>query len=450
MSIYKHNYRAYTGRLTPKWSRILVLARYGFAEIWSSKITIALFVLCLLPAFVSLVGIYLANNPLARMLVGANGPQTVSIDARFFLIVLQAHAWLALVLAAWIAPRLITFDLADNALPILLSHPISRFGYVAGKFVALFGCLSAVTWVPCLALFAYQSYSSPTPWAGQHRDDRGGAVCGRGAVGAVSFDIGARIIFVGEVENAGDGGDLRGHLLAGGNRRGGYRGASHALGLSAECALHDFGAMAANAGRSAKLAWPADGTPQRGHRFDAGPGAVDRGCDVKRTNSCAGSGARMNDRIVLEDVSKFYGEVLGVNRISLSLPPGITTLVGPNGSGKTTLMNLMTGLVQPSRGSLSVLGLKPGDGNEFFRNVGYCTQFDSFPRGLTGWQFVMDGLMLHGIHYEEAHRLAAESCEQGTAGRCGQPQDRRVQQGDAAEDPAGAGDRASSARVGSG
>ena len=55
----------------------------------------------------------------------------------------------------------------------------------------------------------------------------------------------------------------------------------------------------------------------------------------------------MNDRIIFEDVSKFYGEVLGVNQISLSIPPGITTLVGPNGSGKTTIMNLMTGLVQP-------------------------------------------------------------------------------------------------------
>ncbi len=128
----------------------------------------------------------------------------------------------------------------------------------------------------------------------------------------------------------------------------------------------------------------------------------------------------MNDRIVFDDVSKFYGEVLGVNRISLSLPPGITTLVGPNGSGKTTLMNLMTGLVQPSRGSVSVLGLNPGEGYEFFRNVGYCTQFDSFPRGLTGWQFVMDGLMLHGMSYDEAHRLAIESCE-------------RVQLGDAVD-----------------
>jgi ABC-type transport system involved in multi-copper enzyme maturation permease subunit len=68
-------------------------------------------------------------------------------------------------MASWIAPRLITFDLADNALPILLSHPISRFGYVFGKFIALFLSLSLATWLPCLLLFIYQGYSSPQPWA---------------------------------------------------------------------------------------------------------------------------------------------------------------------------------------------------------------------------------------------------------------------------------------------
>ena len=66
-------------------------------------------------------------------------------------------------------------------------------------------------------------------------------------------------------------------------------------------------------------------------------------------------------RIVFEDVSKFYGEVLGVNRVTLSLPPGITSLVGPNGSGKTTLMNLMTGLIRPTRGRVTVLGLASDD-----------------------------------------------------------------------------------------
>jgi len=117
------------------------------------------------------------------------------------------------------------------------------------------------------------------------------------------------------------------------------------------------------------------------------------------------------DQIVFEDVSKFYGEVLGVNRITLSIPPGITTLVGPNGAGKTTLMNLMTGLVQPSSGHLSVMGLTPADATEFFRNVGYCTQFDFFPRGLTGWQFLLDSLMLHGMSKTDAYRLTFEAIE---------------------------------------
>ena len=119
----------------------------------------------------------------------------------------------------------------------------------------------------------------------------------------------------------------------------------------------------------------------------------------------------MNDRIVFENVSKFYGEVLGVNRVLLSIPPGVTSLVGPNGSGKTTLMNLMTGLVQPSRGNISVLGLTPGNADRFFRQVGYCTQFDSFPRRLTGWEFLLDSLLLHGMSESDAFRLAGEAIE---------------------------------------
>src|SRR5258708_38299402 len=91
--------------------------------------------------------------------------------------------------------------------------------------------------------------------------------------------------------------------------------------------------------------------------------------------------------VMFENVSRFYGEVLGVNRVTLSIPPGITSLVGPNGSGKTTLMNLITGLVRPTRGGIRVLGIAPSDPAALFKVVGYATQFDSFPRGLTGFEF---------------------------------------------------------------
>jgi ABC-2 type transport system ATP-binding protein len=118
-----------------------------------------------------------------------------------------------------------------------------------------------------------------------------------------------------------------------------------------------------------------------------------------------------NDRIGFEDVSKFYGEILGVNRVNLSIPPGVTSLVGPNGSGKTTLMNLMTGLVRPTRGRIRVLGLDPGEPEKLFKILGYSTQFDSFPKGLTGFQFVYSYLRLGGSDAQTADQLARRAIE---------------------------------------
>jgi ABC-2 type transport system ATP-binding protein len=114
--------------------------------------------------------------------------------------------------------------------------------------------------------------------------------------------------------------------------------------------------------------------------------------------------------IVFEDVSKFYGDVLGVNRISLQIAPGITSLVGPNGSGKTTLMNLMTGLLRPTRGHLTVLGISPDEPELLFRKVGYCSQFDSFPRG-TAREFIEFYLRVHGYTQAETQALAHRALE---------------------------------------
>ena len=118
-----------------------------------------------------------------------------------------------------------------------------------------------------------------------------------------------------------------------------------------------------------------------------------------------------SDQISFDNVSKFYGEVLGVNRIHLTIPPGITSLVGPNGSGKTTLMNLMTGLIRPTRGMLSVLSMTPSDPENFFRTVGYCTQFDSYPKGFTGYEFVYSFLRLFGDSDQECRKLAWAAIE---------------------------------------
>jgi ABC-2 type transport system ATP-binding protein len=115
--------------------------------------------------------------------------------------------------------------------------------------------------------------------------------------------------------------------------------------------------------------------------------------------------------ISFRNVSRFYGEVLGINNVNLGIPSGVTSLVGPNGSGKTTLMNLMTGLIRPTRGEIEVLGIPPDRPEELCRIAGYCTQFDAFPKGLTGYQFVYSYLRLHDMTDGEAGRRAMAALE---------------------------------------
>lgn len=117
------------------------------------------------------------------------------------------------------------------------------------------------------------------------------------------------------------------------------------------------------------------------------------------------------ESLVLADVSKFYGEVLGVNHINLEIPPGLTGLVGPNGSGKSTLMNVMTGLLRPSKGSISILGMNPRDREGLFSQLGYCTQYDSFPVGATGLGFLLQTLQLQGFGKMDATQRAMETLE---------------------------------------
>jgi ABC-2 type transport system ATP-binding protein len=118
-----------------------------------------------------------------------------------------------------------------------------------------------------------------------------------------------------------------------------------------------------------------------------------------------------NQLIIFDDVSKFYGEILGVNRVNLQIAPGITSLVGPNGAGKSTLMNLMTGLLRPTRGKITLLGIPTDRPEQLFRKVGYCTQFDSFPRGVTGREFITSFLLVDGFNKQRAEELCNVALE---------------------------------------
>jgi ABC-2 type transport system ATP-binding protein len=130
-----------------------------------------------------------------------------------------------------------------------------------------------------------------------------------------------------------------------------------------------------------------------------------------RAETAAGGGGAVSDSIVFANVSKFYGDVLGVNRVDLNIPPGITSLVGPNGSGKTTLMNLMTGLVYPNSGTILVRGVSPFEPEKLMKQIGYATQYDAAPRGATGFDFVYTSLLMHGLPHADAERSTWQALE---------------------------------------
>jgi len=116
--------------------------------------------------------------------------------------------------------------------------------------------------------------------------------------------------------------------------------------------------------------------------------------------------------VTFDEVSRFYGEILGVNHVTLEIPPGITSLVGSNGSGKTTLMNLMTGLIHPDAGFVTMRGLSPRDPENLMRITGYATQYDAAPRWASGFSFITAGLLLFGYDRAEAEKRAWNALEQ--------------------------------------
>jgi ABC-2 type transport system ATP-binding protein len=105
-------------------------------------------------------------------------------------------------------------------------------------------------------------------------------------------------------------------------------------------------------------------------------------------------------------LSKWYGQVSGLNDVTVAVPPGITGLLGPNGAGKSTFMKLITGQLRPSKGEVRVLG-EPIWGNPaLYRRIGFCPEQDAFYDRMTGLDWVAALVRLNGVA-EEAALVAA-------------------------------------------
>ena len=115
--------------------------------------------------------------------------------------------------------------------------------------------------------------------------------------------------------------------------------------------------------------------------------------------------------IVLRDVSKWYGNVIGVNKLTFTIGPGVTGLLGPNGAGKSTLLQLLTGQLAPSQGDLLVLGHQPWGNADLFRLVGLCPEQDAFYEWMNGYDFVLFAARLSGFSGKEAKEAAQAAVE---------------------------------------
>jgi ABC-2 type transport system permease protein len=164
MAVYEQTYKQYLGKLTPEWSRFLIIPRHAFRDVFKSKLFTAFFIVCFAPLLVEAILIYLHHNVNALALMKVNVRELVPIDAFFFETFVNLQASFAFFVTLLLGPPLVARDLRNNALPLYLCRPFSRTEYVLGKMSVLLILLSAITWIPQLLLFCFQAYLEGAGW----------------------------------------------------------------------------------------------------------------------------------------------------------------------------------------------------------------------------------------------------------------------------------------------
>ena len=115
--------------------------------------------------------------------------------------------------------------------------------------------------------------------------------------------------------------------------------------------------------------------------------------------------------VTADRLSKWYGQVIGLNDVSVEVGPGITGLLGPNGAGKSTLLKLVTGQLKPSKGDVAVLGEPVWDNPPLFFRLGVCPEQDAFYERMTGLEWVTALVRLNGLSEAEAAGAARAALE---------------------------------------
>ena len=115
--------------------------------------------------------------------------------------------------------------------------------------------------------------------------------------------------------------------------------------------------------------------------------------------------------VLVENVSKWYGQVIGINDVSLAIEGGVTGILGPNGAGKSTLFKLLMGRIKPSQGSVKLFGIDPWQDTSPYRRIGYVSESERLYDWMTGQDFVSTLARLHGMTRNEAESRAEHVLE---------------------------------------
>jgi ABC-2 type transport system ATP-binding protein len=110
-----------------------------------------------------------------------------------------------------------------------------------------------------------------------------------------------------------------------------------------------------------------------------------------------------------DHVSKWYGQVIGLNDVTVLVPPGVTGLLGPNGAGKSTFMKRITGQLRPSKGDVKVLGEPIWRNPHLYFQIGFCPEQDAFYERMTGLEWVRALVRLNGLSEKEADQAATRA-----------------------------------------
>jgi len=168
MAVYRRGYQRYQGPTTGHWTRLVAFPRFAWQRLLKQRLVVIVMMISMFWPLACATFIYVSNRAELWRGLAPGLVEFLQINSQFFIVFMNAQAIFAVILAAFAGPSLVAPDLANGALPLYFSRPLSRADYVLARMFVLLGVLSPVTWIPGILLFAMQSGMAGWSWTAQN------------------------------------------------------------------------------------------------------------------------------------------------------------------------------------------------------------------------------------------------------------------------------------------